>query len=170
MVILFSNRKSKIEKEIIEILTSNGGDYISDKTVMSGKGLFTVISEYKKTELNLKNCVALILDDGTRFENQNFPDGTIGICEDKNIKALSIFQRNNIPVISCGMNGKNTITLSSFNSDTLFASLQRTVTDTNGKDIEPEEFKIRLTKKYSPFSVMASTAVLLLCGIMPNQF
>ena len=170
MVILFSNRKNKIEKEIIEILTSNGGDYISDKTVIRSQGLFTVISEYKITELKINSCIALILDDGNRFQNQEFPKGTIGICEDKNLTALAVFQKNNIPVISCGTNGKNTVTLSSLNSDTLFASLQRTVTDTSGIDIEPEEFKIKLSKQYNPLSVMASAAVLLLCGIRPDEF
>ncbi len=170
MVILFSNRKCKTEKEIIEILTENGGSYISDKAVIGGKKLFTVISEYKKTELLLKNLIAVMLDNTERFENQIFPEGTIGICEDKNIKALSIFEKNNIPVICCGMNAKNTITLSSFGSDTLFASLQRTLTDKNGKEIEPEEFKIKLQKNYSPLSVMLSTAILLLCGIKPEEF
>ncbi len=170
MVILFSNRKCKIEKEIIKILTENGGSYISDKTVISGKGLFTVISEYKKSELEIDKLIAVMLDDTERFENQTFPEGTIGICEDKNIKALSVFEKNNIPVICCGMNSKNTITLSSVGSDTLFATLQRTLTDKNGKEIEPEEFKIKLNNNYNPLSVMVSTAVLLLCGIKPLKF
>lgn len=170
MVILFSGRKSSTEKEIIEILTSQGGDYISDKAVCREKGLFTVISEYKKTDLKLKNGIALIIDDTERFEGQVFPKGIIGICEDSNQKALKLFEKSKIPVISCGMNSKNTVTLSSLNSDTLFASLQRTVTDITGKEIEPEEFRIKLKKSYRPFSVMASAAVLLLCGIVPTEF
>ena len=45
-----------------------------------------------------------------------------------------------------------------------------TVTDFIGNDIDPAEFKIKLTKKYSPFAVMASAAVLLLVGIKPDVF
>jgi len=170
MVILFSGRKSETEKEIIEILCSYGGDYISDKTVRREKGFFTVISEYKKTDLKLKKGIALILDDTERFEGQIFPQGIIGICEDTNQKALQLFEKSKVPVISCGMSSKNTVTLSSLNSETLLTALQRTVTDITGKDIEPGEFKIRLTKGYHPFSVMASVAVLLLFGISPKEF
>ena len=66
------------------------------------------------------------------------------------------------------MGAKNTITLSSINSETLLTTLQRTVTDINGNEIEPEEFKIKLKKEYLPFSVMASVAVMLLCGVIPT--
>lgn len=170
MVLLFSGRNNPREKEIIEILCSYGGDYISDKTIRHEKGLFTVISEYKKTELKIKNGIALILDDTERFNGQIFPQGIIGICEDTNITAKKLFEKSNIPVISCGMNQKNTVTFSSLNQDYLLVALQRTVTDTSGKDIEPGEYQIRLKKAYQPFSVMASAAVLLLCGIIPREF
>ncbi len=170
MVILFSRRKCEEEKQIIEILSKYGANYISDKTVTAGDGSFTIISEYKKTEINIKNGIALILDDTDRFYNQTFKDGIIGICEDKNQKALEIFKRSNIPVVSCGMNSKNTITLSSLNSNSLLATLQRSLTDQSGKTVEPAEFKIKLTKEYLPFAVMASAAVLLLMGITPEAF
>ena len=68
------------------------------------------------------------------------------------------------------MNSKNTITLSSIIDNELLASLQRSIYDINGKKLEPAEFKIKLNKNYSPFSVMASLAVLLLKGIIPKEF
>lgn len=170
MVILFSNRKNKCEDEIIEILCQNGGTYISDKKVKGGNGLFTVISEYKKTELELDNLIAVFLDDTERFKAQTFPKNTIGICENCNINALSVFEENNIPVICCGLNSKNTITLSSFGDRSLLTALQRSITDINGLEIEPSEFKIKLRKSYNPFSVMAASAILLLCGIKPSVF
>ena len=68
------------------------------------------------------------------------------------------------------MSGKNTVTLSSLGSTSLLASLQRTVTDLCGNEVDPAEFKIKLTKQYSPFAVMASAAVLLLVGIKPDVF
>lgn len=170
MVILFSGRKSAVEKEIIEILSGYRADYISDKAVSSVGGQFTVISEYKKTEIKIKSGIAVFIDDTDRFKNQFFPKGIIGICEDTNTAALKAFKNSGTPVISCGMGAKNTVTLSSFGDASLLASLQRTVTDFTGKDIEPSEFKIKLTKRYSPFAVMASAAVLLLIGIKPDVF
>ena len=170
MVILFSGRNSKTEKEIIEILTKYGGNYISDKFVSENTGNFTIISVYKKSEIKLKKGIAVFIDETDRFLCQNLPIGIIGICEDINQKALEIFKQNNIAVISCGINAKNTVTLSSFNSNSLLASLQRTLTDNYGNNIVPSEFKIKLTNKYSPFSVMASIAVLLINGIVPKEF
>lgn len=170
MVILLSGRKSAVEKEIINILTKYNATYISDKMVTAGKGSMTIVSEYKKTQIDVKKGVAVIIDDTDRFIGQTFQKGIIGICEEENLKALQIFSNSDIPVICCGMGAKNTITLSSLNSDTLLASLQRTITDHFGNKLYPSEFKIKLTKKYSPFSVMASTAILLLNGIMPDKY
>ena len=84
MVILFSPRKSEHEKEIIEILTDFGGNYISEREVNCQNGKFTVISEYKNTELKINKGIAVIADDTDRFENQIFPKGIIGICESEN--------------------------------------------------------------------------------------
>ncbi len=170
MVILFSGRKSRTEKEIIEILTKHGATYISDKFVAENQGLFTIISTYKKTDISLNKGIAVFIDDTDRFNQQTFPIGIIGICEDSNIKALELFKKSHNAVISCGINSKNTVTLSSINDDGLLASLQRTVTDNCGNQIYPSEFKIKLTKEFSPFAVMASVAVLLLNGIVPTEF
>lgn len=170
MVILFSGRKSRVEGQIIEILCRYGATYISDKAVNENCGSFTIISEYKKTDIRLKNGIAVFIDDTERFNGQTFPLGTVGICEDTNIKALQLFKESNIPVISCGMNAKNTITLSSLNSTSLLASLQRTVTDCLGNEVDPAEFRIKLNKPYTPFAIMASAAVLLLNGITPEIF
>lgn len=170
MVILFSGRKSKTEKEIIEILETYGANYISDKSVSENSGNFTIISTYKKTDIKLEKGIAVFIDDTDRFEKQTFPIGIIGICEDTNTVALEKFKKSGIAVISCGMNLKNTITLSSINDNGLFAVLQRTVTDNSGKTIDPCEFKIKLNKEYSPFAIMASVAVLLINGIFPKEF
>ena len=170
MVILFSERKNKIEQEIIEILLGYGANYISDKMVSEQGGKFTIISEYKKASVHLEKGIAVFVGETDRFDGQIFPKGIVGVCEDTNINALEIFRASNIPVISCGMSSKNTITLSSLDSDCTLAALQRTVTDRNGKSVEPGEFRIILKSSYSPYSIMAATAVLLLNGITPEEF
>ncbi len=170
LVILFSGRKSNAEQEIIEILTLYGANYISDKAVILDGNGFTVISEYKKSDVRIKNGVALFIDDTDRFDGQIFSDGIIGICEDTNIKALNIFEKSGIPVISCGMNGKNTVTVSSIDNNSALVTVQRNITDCFGGTVYTGEFIIKLSKKYSHFGVMASTAVLLLHGITPDKY
>lgn len=169
MVVLFSDRKNKTEKEIIEILKSYGADYISDKNIHKGTGKITIISEYKVTDLEIENGIAVFISESDRFKNQKFPKGIIGICEDCNKIALQTFSASKNSVITCGMNSKNTITLSSINSNTLLATLQRNLTDKYGNELYPEEIKIKQKKNYIPFSVMVSIAILLLSGIVPNE-
>ena len=170
VVILFSGRKNRCEKEIIQILTRHGANYISDKAVFADGQNFLLVSEYKKTDLHIKQGVAVLIDDTDRFDGQRFPDGMIGICEDSNKKGLEIFSKSGTRVISCGMGAKNTVTLSSLGSDNLLASLQRSLTDCDGRRLDPQEFNIRLTGDYYPFAVMACTAILLWGGITPHTF
>ncbi len=164
MVILFSNRKNTLEKEIIEILTAFGGNFISDKVVASQGGYFTVTACYKKTELNIKNGIALIIDDTEKFKSINLPNDMIGICEDQNQTALSIFKTNGLPVITCGNNPKNTLTISSIDFNNYIITLQREIIGINGKIIYPADYKISLKKPYSPQAVMLSCCVLCLVG------
>lgn len=162
MVILFSNRKSKLEKEIVEILIACGADVISDKSVVSAGGFFTLAICYKKTEIKTKKAIALFVDDSTKFCNQNLSDKVIGICEDKNINALENFKKNKVAVVTCGNNPKNTITLSSIEDGNYILTLQRQITNLRGNILYPADYKITLNKQYSPEAVMLSGAVLCL--------
>lgn len=170
VVILLSERKSKIEKEIIEILKKYGANYISDKNITEVAGSFTVVTAYKKTEITVNKGTVIFTERTHRFREQKFPIGIIGICEEKNKTAFETFKKSNNAVITCGINNKNTVTLSSINGDNLLITLQRTLIDINGNHIYPCEFKISLTKPYSPFSIMSAFAVLLLNGITPQEF
>ncbi|MBR4123136.1 MAG: hypothetical protein IKT93_01810 [Clostridia bacterium] len=169
MVLLFADRKSREENEIAEILKHYNTKHISDKEICWGSA-FSVITLHKSVEIKAKKGIAVFCNDTERFKNQILPQGFIGICEDNNKSALNILKINNIPVISCGMNSKNTITLSSINSNTLVTGLQRTVFDLNYNEILPTELKIKLKENYKPFSVMVSVGILLLNGIIPDEF
>ncbi len=170
VVILLSNRKSNREKELVKILEKYGGNFISDKVLSENGGKFTIISIYKKTEISLNKGIAVFVEKSIRFKDQKFPIGIIGVCEENNKTALETFKKNRNAVITCGINNKNTITLSSISEDTLFATLQRSVYDINGNLIEPCELKIKLTENFSPFSVICSVIILLYHGIIPKEF
>lgn len=170
MVILFSNRKNKTEKEIIEILTACGADFISDKAVTASGGYFTVCSLYKTAKLNIKKGTVLILDDTDKFKDIKFESGLIGICEETNKTALEIFSENRIPVITCGNNQKNTLTISSFSEDSIIISLQRSVKTIFGYKIYQGDYNVKIEKNYSKNSILLSFAILLFNGIIPEKF
>ena len=144
MVILFVDKKTNAEKEISDILHRCGAG--------AADGI-TFITDYGKAESGVK-----------------LPSGTVGICEDSDRAALKILMESGVPVITCGMNPKSTVTLSSLTSSSALVSLQRTVTDIFGNDTEPCELGIKLNRGRSPFAVTASAAVLLLAGITPAEF
>ena len=164
MVILCSRRKSPIQKEIAEILYKYGGDIIEDKQIKLGGGEFTVLSVTKPQQLLLKSAVTVFCEENEKFEAQLLPKGAIAVCDAQNKTALEILKRNGVAVITCGSGHKNTITLASITENSAIISLQRNLYDLKGKKIEPADFKINLPPKFSPFSVMAAVAVLLLCG------
>ncbi len=170
MVLLFSERKSKHKDEIREILTHYGASYISDRGITEGELGVNIISIYKETDITLNKGVAVFCDDTERFYNQHLPNDITGICDESNIFAIKSFEANGIKAIICGMGPKNTVTFSSIHDNAVIITLQRTITDYNGEELLPCEFKINLLRKYKPFSVMAAATVLLLHGVIPESF
>ena len=147
MIILLTDRKNKCEKEIIEILTKYGATHISDKHIAGGNSNLTILSLYKISELKINKGIIVFIDNGKRFMGQSIPIGITGICEESNTSALNVLKENKIEAVCCGIGNKNTITLSSIGTNKLFACLQRTLQNSNGKIIEQGEFKIKLTKQ-----------------------
>ena len=170
MVILLSERKNKCENEIIKILKKYGADHISDKQILKNGGNFTLFSIYKKTDILTNNGIAVFIGENKRLKYQKLPIGVIGICEENNLTALENFKYNNSAVITCGINNRNTITLSSINEHSVLATIQRSFIDIAGNVIYPCEIKITLTEKYSPYAVMVATTVLIIKGITPQEF
>jgi hypothetical protein len=170
VVILLSERKNKCENEIIKILKKYGADHISDKNICKNEGKFTLLSIYKKTEISLNKGIAIFVGENHRLKHQTLPLGIIGICEENNFTALENFKYNNSAVITCGINNRNTITFSSISDSVLLTTIQRSFIDISGNIVSPCELKIRLSEKYSPFAVMVAVAVLLLKGIVPQEF
>ena len=155
MVILFADKKTGTGKEISEILRCSG---------------ISIITEYEKISIKAKNSIAVFAGNTENLCNICLSDCAVGICEDSNLSALKILMESGIPVITCGMNPKNTVTLSSLTAASALVSLQRTVTDIFDSEAEPGEFRIKLNRGYSPFAVTASAAVLLFSGILPDEF
>lgn len=170
MIIIPTHRKSKHEAEIIEILTKYGISHFSDKQIILGSTKHISISIYKPIGLCLKNAIAIFTENSVKFNNQKFPIGVIGICEDNNKNALLCFKKSGNAVITCGTNNKNTVTMSSITDKSVIITLQRSVIDTKGNRIEPMEFKILITKNYSKYSIMACAVALILNGFTPYEF
>lgn len=166
MVVLFSDENSIFEDEITDILDNYKADCRSRNRVFCSGASFKLVTAHKPLKIDAPYCTAVMLASSDVFAKQEFPERTVGIYEENNRFALELFYKRNVPVISCGMNCKNTVTMSAVEGNKPLVSLQRSITDVNGKQIEQGEFMLENNADYHPFSVMAAKTVLLLNGIV----
>lgn len=102
-------------------------------------------------------------------ENHITKDARVCICWENDIKSLELLKNLKIPVVTCGMNGKNTVTISSITDESCSITLQRSLTDIDKNVIEPAEFPLKLKNKYHTFSIMAAVVLNLLEGKTPCE-
>ena len=108
--------------------------------------------------ITAEDCI-LIIGEGAQL----FGDISVAAAvldSDSGVSALSL---RGTPVITCGMSGKNTISITSRTEDSLTLSLNRTITAENGI-YEPLELPVKLIQGARDFDYMAAFALSLLCG------
>ena len=169
MVFLFSERNSREEEEITEILCRNGAG-ITATGMPPSSASFPLFIIRNPDILEAANGVAIFTSDCRAFSRRALPFPLTGVCEQGNHTALSIFKRNQIPAVVCGMDHRNTLTLSSVSEGAVLAGLQRSLTDKNGREIPPAEYPVTLSGPYCRFAVLASAAALLFEGFSPESF
>lgn len=170
MITVFSRPRCKESKEIAEILKKHGASVITESAVFSGIGDFSVLFLSKPIKIFGNKNIILIADNFEYLSKTKIPIGTIGICECGAKKPLKTFEKNKLQTITCGLNLKSTVTLSSINENSMLVCLQRSLVSLFGQTIEPADFKIELSNNYRPFSVMAACIILLLLEIKPEKF
>ena len=169
MILLFADEHDRTEKEITGILFGCGANIVAGNRV-AGRGGFTVAVMREPVAVGSCRGAAVFGGGSADFAGQRLPDSVTGICEEGDLPALTVFQNSGVPVITCGMDQRNTVTLSSLTETSALVALQRSLQDNFGREITPGEFKIALCRRYSPFAIMASAAALLTEGMHPERF
>ncbi len=77
------------------------------------------------------------------------------------MKKLAFLQ---LPAIVCGTSQRDSLSISSVNGESLSISVQRILTALDGSDILPCELKADFVGEFDAYPMLASAAVLLLCG------
>lgn len=170
MVFLFSDTASREQREITEILRRHGAGIVSSREAAVQNPAFLLLVPRAPIKITTENGTAIFTSPCDTFRDQHLPAGIVGVCEKDNKTALAVLQKNKNPVISCGMDPRNALTLSGVLDDAVCVGLQCTVSDRNGNELSPAEYPVLLTKSFSPFSVLASAAALLREGILPARF
>jgi hypothetical protein len=91
-------------------------------------------------------------------------DKTVVIADSQNNEQLEYISSTKLPAITCGLFAKDTITLSSIESDSAVINLQRSITCFNGDIAEPQEIPVRFSKPTDNYLLMAAAAIFILTG------
>lgn len=98
-----------------------------------------------------------------KVRGENFP----AIFSSDNSGAIATLSGKSGAAISCGMSLRDTLSTSSLDDEKRMVSLQRAIRTVDGELIEPRDFYI--SGKGELYSRLASSAVLLLLGVIPEQ-
>ena len=90
----------------------------------------------------------------------------IAIAESHNKRAMQLLSQVDIPVITCGLSGKDTFTLSSIGESSAVVSIQRTISTWDGHEISPIEIPIRTKGKVDHYGLLCCGAVLSIFGFL----
>ena len=92
-------------------------------------------------------------------------DGLTPIVDEQNKTAISILKRTGSSVISCGMAYHNTLSIASIDYSSAVVSLQRNIKTLTGNVLEPHDFPVYFNKRIDLYSLLASSAILLLSNV-----
>ncbi len=74
-------------------------------------------------------------------------------------------------MVTCGLSTRSTITASSIRDDGFTYCLQRGIFSLSGKEITPQEFKVKWREKPEDlYPYLAAVTLLLLCGVSVETF
>jgi len=90
--------------------------------------------------------------------------GCVAVVDSQDDALMQFVSGTRLPAITCGLSPRDTITLSSIDTDSAVINLQRSVTCFDGSAPEPQEFPVRLNTPIDNFSLMAVACVFILCG------
>lgn len=161
MLFILWDGRSRDGRDILEIL-----EPYTDRrhTSRFRTGRLEIIALHGKS----KNGIAVFTGNTEAFKGYRLPHCTHGICEETDISALRILKARKIPLVTCGMNAKSTVTASSITPTRALVTLQRCLTEHGA--VTPAELSIELSGARTPFAITAAAAVLLLNGITPKLF
>ena len=106
-----------------------------------------------------------IITDHESFGNFDAaPDNVVFIADSQNHERLEYISGTKLPAITCGLFAKDSITLSSIESDSAVINLQRSITCFNGDIAEPQEIPVRFKGPMDSYLLMAAAAIFILTG------
>lgn len=98
------------------------------------------------------------------------PKAHAAVLNPENEQTAALLKARHIPVVTCGLSHKDTVTFSSRTPTTALVSLQREIHTAAGVLVEPRELPVTLTTPRDDYPLLAAIAAMWLAGIaFPEQ-
>lgn len=173
-VVIYGNAaKNDLESVLIGALSAYGGVLYLRPGLLSGYALdgdpaFLLCQSGPPFNLCLKHCI-VVFGKELPFQPVELPESSVCIVESCNAEALSLLHDCGCTVLSCGMSGRDTLSVSSLEQASASVSLQREITTLTGQCIEPGDIPVSLSLPVDAYSLSAAVGVLLLSGRDPEN-
>ncbi len=113
-------------------------------------------------------CDICVMEENDASVIHNLTDNSIIIANGDNHDLVMTLGQYHNNVITCGLSGICTVTLSSITDDELVVCIQRNITDVCGECVLPQEIPVK-TGTLTPHDAMLVYALALVCGEKPDK-
>ena len=147
-----------------ELAKSYQVTYIKENVIeKSGEGYELLVLDLPVLEgVSLPECIIMMKANGIP-PMVSYPERSIIIANSENPRQLAALKSLNNSVISCGNQKWDTISYSSYTSDSIMLSLNREITAFSGTQIEPLEIPLEFSKEpHNIYNLLSFTALRLL--------
>lgn len=165
VILVGSAQDCSISEYLRNLLDENGGVlHISGSRVCgSGNGRFLLLEYENLPSISLPGSILILKQKSAGYSKYRSLAGDLtGVVDSSHTQALDFLKRSGIPVISCGMSPRDTLTLSSITESSVTVTLTRSLQTLSGDRAEPQEFPCPADSSGDDYAVMAGAAVLLL--------
>lgn len=126
---------------------------------------FLLVDDGQMRSVQMENCILLFKENCAGLGTVDLPKACAAVLEPENEQAASLLQARHIPIVTCGLSQKNTVTFSSRTPTTAVISLQREIHTTTGEPVDPRELPVALSAPREDYPLLATVAALWLAGI-----
>ncbi|ADU27889.1 hypothetical protein [Ethanoligenens harbinense] len=126
---------------------------------------YLLLDDGQMRSVQMDHCILLFKANCSGLGGVTLPRAHAAVLEPENEEAAALLQAQHVPIVTCGLSQKNTVTFSSRTPATAVVSLQREIHATDGAPVEPRELPVTLSSPRDDYPLLASVAALWLAGI-----
>lgn len=136
--------------------------FVGERIIVPKSPEFLLIDASVVSKIEASDIILIM--SGGRLPNVRYNQIHCAVSGGDDVRALSALQKVKLPLVTCGMSPRDTLSLSARNEQSFSFSLQREVVTVFDEKIEPCELIVKNTADFPLQTVAFFTAIMLLTG------